>query len=305
MGSIHGVVVDRDGAVYEGARVSLAQSAPGEPYLERAGSDTNGRFSFAGVPPGPFELTISSQGFADQVISGTLHGGESLELQPVVFVVTPAASEVSVTASRQEVAQEQIRIEETQRVLGAIPNFYVSYAPNAAPLTGRQKFKLSLKSSIDPVTLLGTAFSAGMEQASNSFSAYGQGAKGYAKRYAANYADNVIGTMIGSALLPSLLKQDPRYFYKGTGTVRSRVLYAIANSVVCKGDNGRWQPNYSSFIADFAAAGISNLYYPAANRNGFTLILEKILIAKASDAGTNLLQEFLIRKLTPKVPKYR
>jgi hypothetical protein len=77
--------------------------------------------------------------------------------------------------------------------------------------------------------------------------------------------------MIGSAILPALLKQDPRYFYKGTGTTRSRILYAIANSVMCKGDNGHWQVNYSGILGGAAAGGISNLYYPASDRNGISL----------------------------------
>ena len=66
---------------------------------------------------------------------------------------------------------------------------------------------------------------------------------------APRYADLVSGTFIGGAILPSLFKQDPRYFYKGTGSRKSRFFYAIANSVICKGDNGRWQPNYSNISA--------------------------------------------------------
>jgi hypothetical protein len=111
--------------------------------------------------------------------------------------------------------------------------------------------------------------------------------------------------MIGSALLPSLLKQDPRYFYKGTGTTRSRVLYAIANAVVCKGDNGHWQADYSGIFGGLAAGGISNLYYPASDRNGVTLTFENALIGIAAGAAQNLFQEFLVRKLTPKLPNYR
>ena len=74
--------------------------------------------------------------------------------------------------------------------------------------------------------------------------------------------------MLGGAVFPSLFKQDPRYFYKGTGSISSRALYAIANSVICKGDNERWQPNYSAILGGIAAGGISNLYYPASNRSG-------------------------------------
>jgi hypothetical protein len=109
--------------------------------------------------------------------------------------------------------------------------------------------------------------------------------------------------MIGSAILPSLLKQDPRYYYKGTGTTRSRILYAIANSVICKGDNGRWQFNYSGILGGAAAGGISNLYYPAANRNGISLTLENTALGIAGGAVQNLFQEFLVRRLTPKASK--
>jgi len=116
---------------------------------------------------------------------------------------------------------------------------------------------------IDPFTLVAVAGAAGVEQAQDHFAEYGQGAQGYAKRFGAGYADTASGVFIGAALLPSLLKQDPRYFYKGTGSTRSRALYAIANSFVCKGDNGRWQTNYSNILGSLAAGGISNLYYPS------------------------------------------
>jgi hypothetical protein len=86
------------------------------------------------------------------------------------------------------------------------------------------------------------------------------------------------------------------------GTTRSRILYAIANSVVCKGDNGRWQANYSGILGGLAAGGISNLYYPAGNRNGVALSFENAAFGTAGSAAQNLFQEFIIRKLTPKAP---
>jgi hypothetical protein len=89
---------------------------------------------------------------------------------------------------------------------------------------------------------------------------YGGGLR-HAKRFGASYADTATSAFIGNAVLPSLLKQDPRYFYKGIGSTRSRILYAIANSVICKGNNQRWQPNYSAILGGLAAGGISNLYY--------------------------------------------
>jgi hypothetical protein len=279
-GSIDGVVMDKDGAVCEGATVALEYAQTSVPAMRAATSDSNGRFSFPGVAPGAFKLTVSSKGFETQIVQGVLHAGESFEARAIELTVT-STSEVRVTASQVEIAVEQVREEEQQRVLGVIPNFYVSYAPDAAPLTVKQKFDLGWKTSIDPISFLAVGFFAGIEQAENTFSGYGQGAQGYAKRYGAGYANSTISTMLGSAILPSWWKQDPRYFYKGTGTTRSRALYAIANAVICKGDNGKWQPNYSSIIGGLAAGGISNLYYPASDRDGLTLTFENAALGTA------------------------
>jgi hypothetical protein len=141
-----------------------------------------------------------------------------------------------------------------------------------------------------------------VEQATDEFSGYGQGAQGYAKRFGASYADTVSSTFIGGAILPSLLKQDPRYFYKGTGSTRSRLLYAIANSVICKGDNRRWQVNYSGILGALASGGLSNLYYPSTDRDGIGLTFENAVIGIGQGAAANILQEFVIKKLTPKLP---
>jgi len=202
-----------------------------------------------------------------------------------------------------EVAEKQIKEQEKQRVLGVVPNFYVSYVPDAVPLTPKQKFELAWKTTIDPVTFVIVGATAGFEQGLNQFSGYGQGAQGYGKRYGAAYADTITGTFIGGAVLPSLMKQDPRYFYKGTGTTRSRILYAIANSVICKGDNGRWQFNYSSILGGLASGGISNAYYPPKDR-GAGLVFENEGIGIGGTAVSNLIQEFLIPKLTPNLPNH-
>jgi len=265
-------------------------------------SGNNGQFSFANVAPGPFQLTITSTGFATQTSSGTLRSGETYIVPQIALTVATNITEVQVGLSRIEVAEEQLKVEEQQRVLRVFPNYYVTYVPNAVPLTSKQKFKLAWKMTTDPVTFAVNGAFAGVEQAQNDFSGYGHGAQGYAKRFGAGYADLVAGTFIGSAILPSLLKQDPRYFYKGSGSKRSRFLYAIANAVICKGDNGRWQPNYSSVLGTLAAGGISNLYYPAKNRNGAKLTFETTAIAIGATAAANVLQEFVVKKFTSKVP---
>jgi|HubBroStandDraft_1064217.scaffolds.fasta_scaffold03326_2 hypothetical protein len=305
-GSISGTVVDQSGAVVAGARVKLTGTGTGtggdQSLHQEVLSDGDGQFSFANIAPGPFQLTITSADFATQTSTGILGSGETYIVPQIALAVATNVTDVEVGLSQVEVAEEQIKIEEKQRVLGAIPNFYVSYIPNAAPLTPKQKFKLAWRTVADPFTLVFVGGAAGVEQAQNHFAEYGQGAQGYAKRFGAGYADTFSGTFIGAAILPSLLKQDPRYFYKGTGSATSRTLYAIANSVICKGDNGRWQTNYSNILGSLAAGGISNLYYPPQDRNGAGLTLENGALGIGATALSNLLQEFVIRKLTPKVP---
>jgi hypothetical protein len=299
-GSIDGAVVDPSGAAVVGAQVTLTRGDK-SPNLEVL-SGEDGQYSFGSVVPGPFQITIAATGFTAQYVSGILHPGEIFIVPQVALAVATEVTEVQVVLPRVEVAEVEIKEQEKQRVFGVIPNFYVSYVPNAAPLTSKQKFELAWRSTIDPVTFVLTGAVAGVQQADNTFKGYGQGAQGYGKRYGATYADGVVGTFIGSAILPSLLKQDPRYFYKGTGTAQSRILYAIANAFICKGDNRRWQPNYSSIVGSLAAGGISNLYYPASDRNGAGLTFENTLINIGTTAASNILQEFVIRKLTPNAP---
>jgi hypothetical protein len=298
-GSISGTVVDPSSAVIVGARIKL--TGENQSLSQEVLSGDDGQFSFANIAPGPFQITITSVRFATHVSTGTLHSGE-IYIVPQIVMVVAADIEVQVGVSPAEVAEEQLKIEEKQRVLGFIPNFYVSYIPNPVPLNSKQKFKLAWKTTVDPVTLIVNGAFAGVEQAQNHFRGYGQGAQGYGKRFGAGYADTITSTFIGGAVLPSLLKQDPRYFYKGTGSNRSRILYAIANSVICKGDNRHWQANYSNILGNLAAGGISNLYYPADDRNGAGLTFENAAIGIGATAIANLFQEFVVRKFTPKVP---
>ncbi len=305
-GTITGTVIDQSGALVAGAEVRLTRTGAGskkdQSVNEEAFSGSNGQFSFANIAAGPFQLAVTSRGFAPQTFSGNLGAGEIYIVPEIALSVAANVTDVEVGLPQTEVAEEQIKIEEKQRVLGVIPNFYVSYIPNAAPLTSKQKFKLAWKTVMDPFTLVVVGGTAGVEQAQNHFAEYGQGAQGYAKRFGAGYADAFAGTFIGGAIFPSLLKQDPRYFYKGTGSMQSRILYAIANALICKGDNRRWQANYSNILGNLAAGGISNLYYPAQDRNGLGLTLENGALGIGATAISNLFQEFVIRRLTPKVP---
>jgi hypothetical protein len=304
LGSITGTILAPSGSVAVGAKVRLTHEGAASDSEKESGD--NGEFLFSNVVAGPFHLTVTANGFVPQEYSATLTAGQTFLVPDIVLTVAPTITEVRVESSPLspvEVADIQIKEEEQQRVFGLFPNFYVTYDNNAVALNSRQKFRLAWKTMIDPFTFVGTAAIAGLQQATNAFSGYGQGTEGYFKRFGAGYADTLTGTYIGSAILPVLFKQDPRYFYKGTGSKGSRLLYALGSTVICKGDNMRWQANYSNVIGAFASAGISYLYYPASDRNGAGLVMVNSAIRLGEIAFEGVLQEFVIRRLTPSMRK--
>jgi hypothetical protein len=293
-GSIVGTILDQSGAVRVGTVVRL--TLEDKSFSQQLVSGDNGQFFFSNVPPGHFNLSINSTGFGNQAFSGELAPGQTYLVPPIVLSIATAVIDVRVGVDPVEVATEEVKEQEHQRVLGFIPNFYVTYRADAAPLTTKLKFQLAWKSSIDPVTILGTAFLAGLEQAGDQYSEFGQGAQGYGKRFGAAYADVIASTFLSGAVFPSLLKQDPRYFYKGTGSTRSRIWRAVDNSVICKGDNGRWQINYSNIGGAFGGAAVSSTYYPTKNQAANILSNGFIRLGESSLAG--IFQEFVARKLT-------
>jgi Carboxypeptidase regulatory-like domain len=299
-GNISGTVLDATGVPVSGAKVRLTRLTT-TPVLESSTAQ-DGHFSFANVSPGPFELSIALAGFKTKTVSGSLPAQQDYLEPAIKLELAPVVTDVSVRLTTEQIAEEQIKVQEQQKLLAVIPNYYASYVANAAPMNPKQKFELAWKLAIDPTSFVIAGIIAAGQQANNSMPGYGQGAAGYANRFGAAYGDFFIGNCISNAILPSILKQDPRYYYKGTGTIKSRIRYALAMSVITKGDNGRWQPNYSGILGSLAAGGISNLYYPEGSRHGFETTLNNTLIGIGTSAGVNLLQEFVFPKVTPKRP---
>ena len=298
-GTVTGKVIGPDGIGVAGAKLTLIPE--GQPTGVEALTGDDGQFLFTNVPPGAFQLSISSEGFKANTYTGVLHSAEHLAVPAISMILATTVTKVSVEMSQLEIAQAQMNDEMRQRVLGVIPNFYVTYVPDAAPLTTKQKYHLSLRLTIDPAYLILAGGVAGVQQARNEFSGYGQGAAGYGKRYGATLADFTISNLLGNAVFPAVFKQDPRYFYKGTGSVKSRALYALANAVICKSDSRKWQFNYSYVLGSLAAGGISNLYYPASDRSA-RLTFENTAIGIGGEAILNLMKEFVLTKVSSNVP---
>jgi Carboxypeptidase regulatory-like domain len=299
-GSISGKIVDQSGANITGAVAKLGCEKESSAREETSNED--GVFGFSRVPPGPFCLAISFPGLVSQRLSGTLHSAETYVTPVIVLVIPTQVTEVHVGLPPEELATVQIKEQEKQRVFGVIPNFYVTYLSNPAPLAPKQKFELAWKSATDPVTLAGVGLLAGIDQSQDRWHDYGQGTQGYAKYSGATYANVFSATFIGGAVMPSILKQDPRYFYKGTGSKRSRILRAVGSSFVCKGDNGHWQPNYSNVIGSFAGAGLEAAYLPAKDRQGAGFVVSSALVRLAETSLAGVLQEFILPKFTPNRP---
>lgn len=296
--TIAGTVLDTNGDVVPGARVVLV--GPAGQRVVQSGPD--GQFAFSGLPPGSYRLTVTRPRMSPyESAAMVLQSGETRFLPKVVLAFNGGVTAVHVYADQVQIAEQDVHMEESQRVLGVIPNFYSAYDWNAPPLNARQKFALAFRSEIDPITFAGAAAVAGAEEYQNMYPGYGGGFSGFGKRFGAQYANDFGSRMIGSALLPSLFHQDPRYFYKGTGTTRSRAFYALKSAFICRGDNGHDEFDFSHILGDFAAGGLANLYYPEPNE-GAGLIATNALIEIGGMAGTNLLREFVLPGFTTHGP---
>jgi hypothetical protein len=295
--SIRGFVTDLDGGLIPDA--TIVANGPASSNRVMVTTDSTGSFDLRNLRPAvPYRIAVSAKGFADitskQIV---LSPGQQLELATIKLVV--AAVQTTVTAeSQQEIATQQVHAEETQRILGVIPNFYVVYDKQFVPLTPKLKFQLAWHSSTDVVTIGGAAFLAGINQAADTPN-YQQGWKGYGERFGAVYGGGVTGVFIGGAILPSLLHQDPRYFYQGTGTTKARLMHALEAPFVAKGDNGRWQTNYSSMGGDLFSSAIAISYLPQSNRTVGNVLLN----AGTTTAGRvfdAVVEEFLLNRFTSK-----
>jgi Carboxypeptidase regulatory-like domain len=294
-GSILGKVVDPSDDPIPGANVVLR--GPSGDRLT-AVTKEDGGFSLEQAHAGvTHQITVNAEGFADWNSSITVEPGESKTLPEIKLRILAVQRAVTVSYSEKEVAAQQLKAEEQQRIIGLIPNIYVVYEPHPEPLTSKMKFHLAYKSLTSPVFFARTSFWAGVQQARNSPDEWGQGTEGYSKRLGAGFADAFTGSLITNAILPSLLHQDPRYFYQGSGTKWSRARHAMSAPFICKGDNGAWQPNYSQWGGSLIGYSISTAYYPGSSRTAGH-VFQTFGIDMGLHVVGSLAQEFIFGKLT-------
>ena len=219
------------------------------------------------------------------------------ELPAVMLRLVTVHTDVT-AITEHEAAEREVHAEESQRILKAIPNFMVVYDAEPVPLSSGQKFRLSVRTLADPVTIGVSAAVAGGEQASGAYPGFGRGVRGYARRFGASVGDSTSGMLLSGAILPSLFHQDPRYFYRGTGSRGSRLMYVLKQTVEQKGDNGHWQFAWSNTLGSVGSALISDTYYPRLGHHWGSETGQLFGLSIASTGISNLLQEFVFGRVT-------
>jgi len=203
----------------------------------------------------------------------------------------------------QQAAKSLPARENHPRLFWIIPTFTVSNSSSPISLTSGEKFRLFIRNTADPFTVTYTAFGAGIQQANNGLSGYGQGAAGYGKRLAAGLADETSVGFFQAYLFPSVLHQDPRYFRKGSGPLKERLMNAIIRPIVTRKDSGGRTFDWSGLLGVTASSSLSNVYYPAADRGieptfkrVATSIPFSVIDHLIDEFGPNLEKKFLRRK---------
>jgi hypothetical protein len=210
-----------------------------------------------------------------------------LLLWPVLIRAQETANDASAPADTPAKLQETI----DKRAFGVLPNYRTADGSLPfQPITSKNKLTIAVKDSFDgPLYAIGGLF-AGIYHAQNQNPSFGQGFEGFMHRYVTSFADQAIGNMMTEGFMPSLLHQDPRYFRRGSGSVKSRLAYAVTRIFVCKNDKGNWTFNTSELLGNSAGVAISNAYYPdtrTVHEN-----VEKLGIQLGTDALSQVGKEF-------------
>ena len=167
------------------------------------------------------------------------------------------------------------------------------YKPGAklCTLTLKGKFRLFVQDSLDPVTFLGAAFDAGLDQAQDADPSYGQGAEGYAQRFGANYAGDASSRFFKDFAYPWLFSEDPRYYRLAHGSGTRRFFHAMEHAVVAHRDDGTRMFNFTEWLGTTSAVVLSNTYHPD-SRRGFAPTAERVSFSILQDMGFDVLREF-------------
>jgi hypothetical protein len=195
-------------------------------------------------------------------LSTKFSSAQDSSIQPLSDPTPSPHPEIPSSKDKTEQEKRVERQEQSQRVMGVLPQFGVTSRQDAPPLSAHEKFHLFAKSAFDPVTIGVVGVQAALSQGENEFPAYGQGAAGYGKRFGAALADEISAGFWSNYAYPTLFKEDPRYFRLGEGGFGQRLGYSFKQEFVCHTDKGGRSFSFSNVLGAFTAGAISNAYYP-------------------------------------------
>ena len=187
--------------------------------------------------------------------------------QPLTSLPPSPSGQREKTKAPDTMAHEQPSGTSNERLFWVLPDFLlIENAKTLPPLSAGAKFKVVARRSFDYIEYPVYGMLAGISQAENSEPGYGRGAEGYGKRYGAAFADGTIECFMTGAILPSILRQDPRYYQLGKGGFWRRTGYAASRIFITRADSGRIQFNYSEIAGSALSAGISTYSYHPSNQ---------------------------------------
>ena len=116
--------------------------------------------------------------------------------------------------------------------------------------------------------------------------------KGWAKNSGTLLTEDMTGAFFATFLVPSLTRQDPRYYRMPKASIPRRIANAIVQPVWARSDKGTPMPNYGDLIGIPAAITLANVYVPG-REQGVGPTVESSAIAIASSPIDNFISEFL------------
>ena len=226
-----------------------------------------------------------------QLVSSNAPAPDAAAARPATAAAFPDAPSAAGAEQTSDSASQAGENAPQERVISKRSFFFPEISTSHEPLTVGQKFKQFALNSSSGSALLGSAFSAGINQATNSPSGYGQGGEGYAKRFGSSMATRASSEFAGTFVIASLARQDPRYFVQGQGSFGSRLGHALSRVVVAPNDGGGYGFNWGGVFGPLAGETLANTWQPVHEQTGARTAM-RWATDLAVRAGTNTLREF-------------
>lgn len=159
------------------------------------------------------------------------------------------------------------------------------------PLSPKEKFHVFVEHTYSPRTFANAGIDAIKDKIQSDDHEYETGPRGLGQHYGIELATSESDMFFERFLVPTLLKQDPRYFRNPELPFFRRALYSVSRVLITRADSGRDTFNASKVLGGAASQALSDLYVPG-QRQGLGPIRDRVTFDLLRDAGVNLFHEF-------------